>query len=243
MNQFTFNGESSYDDHDLIITETPSVEIPERDMSFQSVPGRSGDIIIDNGRFKNINVKYKVAALCTMKELPALCRDISGWLYPSGVSKYYELSDTYDSGYFRYAAVAGSVPFDSKLMQLGEGTLTFNCKPYKYSNIGQVPKSLDAYAQNIVVNTERYFSLPKFRIYANGTVYMYINNKTLKFEDVNEYVDIDAELMKCGKGSENLSGSMTGAWEDIRLVPGNNTIELDGDDVEFCRLYGRWRTI
>lgn len=32
---------------------------PERDVNVISVPGRNGDLVIDNGRFKNITIEYK----------------------------------------------------------------------------------------------------------------------------------------------------------------------------------------
>ena len=53
MNAFQFNGRSS-SEFGVYISGGGTYNAPERDVEFMAMPGRSGDLLIDNGRFKNI---------------------------------------------------------------------------------------------------------------------------------------------------------------------------------------------
>ena len=57
MESFVFNNISS-SSHGLIISEKDIYSAPARDTEFVSVPGTNGDVLIDHGRFENINVAY-----------------------------------------------------------------------------------------------------------------------------------------------------------------------------------------
>ena len=93
INRFIFNGKSSYD-MGLIITETPHITSPERDVEFISVPGKDGDVINDNGKFKNVSVTYPVNLISDERPLDLMARKIKAWLQ-SEVG-YFTLTDTYD---------------------------------------------------------------------------------------------------------------------------------------------------
>ena len=50
-------GTDSAENYGIIMTAPPDHVIAERDIERKEVPWRSGDVIIDNGRYKNITVK------------------------------------------------------------------------------------------------------------------------------------------------------------------------------------------
>lgn len=50
-------------DFGLLVVEKGSFKGAERDITYTSVAGRSGDLITDNGRYKNIKVPYKLSLL------------------------------------------------------------------------------------------------------------------------------------------------------------------------------------
>lgn len=60
MNYFEFNGVRS-SDYGLIISSKDIYSAPASDVSFVSVPGRNGDVMIDNNRFLNVTVSYDFA--------------------------------------------------------------------------------------------------------------------------------------------------------------------------------------
>ena len=56
---FVFNGHSSAD-FDLYINGGETYNFPERDVELLEIPGRSGALTVDNGRYKNVTLPYKV---------------------------------------------------------------------------------------------------------------------------------------------------------------------------------------
>lgn len=150
MTYFTYNGRSSAD-FGLHIEKKDVFSAPEYDAEFISIPGRSGDIINPNRRFANIKVTYTV--FLARKNVAALAsdlRDIKGWLY-SEPDRYHELTDSYDAEYFRYGVISGSLDIEEQLSKVGSFTVTFNCKPFKYSFAGQETVSADASELTITI--------------------------------------------------------------------------------------------
>ena len=136
MSYFTYNGRSSAD-FGLHIEKKDVFSAPEYDAEFISIPGRSGDIINPNRRFSNIKVTYTVfLARKNVAALASNLRDIKGWLY-SEPDRYHELTDSYDAEYFRYGVISGNLDIEEQLNKIGCFTVTFNCKPFKYSFAGQ----------------------------------------------------------------------------------------------------------
>ena len=62
INTFYLDEESA-EAYGLIMLAPPDHVVAERDIERKEVPGRSGDVIIDNGRYKNVTVKYSCAIL------------------------------------------------------------------------------------------------------------------------------------------------------------------------------------
>ena len=132
MTYFTYNGRSSAD-FGLHIEKKDVFSAPSYDAEFISIPGRSGDIINPNRRFANIKVTYTVfLARKNIAALAAVLRDIKGWLY-SEPDRYHEITDSYDAEYFRYGVISGNLDIEEQLNKVGSFTVTFNCKPHKYS--------------------------------------------------------------------------------------------------------------
>lgn len=128
---FTYNGISSAD-FGLHIESKNIFSAPEYDISFQSIPGRSGDLIVSNNRFANVKVTYTVfVRRNTVEDLSDLLRAVKGWLYTEP-DRYHEITDSYDSLYLRYGVISGSLDIEDQMNKIGCFTVTFNCKPYRY---------------------------------------------------------------------------------------------------------------
>ena len=52
INYFTFDGKTSTD-FGMYISGSGTYNAPERDVTTYNIPGRNGDLIVDNGRFLN----------------------------------------------------------------------------------------------------------------------------------------------------------------------------------------------
>lgn len=241
MSYFTYNGRSSAD-FGLHIEKKDVFSAPEYDAEFISISGRSGDIINPNRRFSNIKVSYTVfLARKNTAALADVLRDIKGWLY-SEPDRYHELSDSYDAEYFRYGVISGSLDIEEQLNKVGSFTVTFNCKPYKYSFAGQEMVSADASTLTIT-NPTAFESKPYIKLYGSGTVQLMImpdgqGTTTWVISDVDEYIEIDSELMNCFKDTTLKNDTVTGDGFPM-LKPGTTTIACAGN-VQRIEVIPRW---
>ena len=244
MSYFTYNGRSSAD-FGLHIEKKDVFSAPEYDAEFISIPGRIGDIINPNRRFANIKVTYTVfLARKNIAALAAVLRDIKGWLY-SEPDRYHEITDSYDAEYFRYGVISGNLDIEEQLNKVGSFTVTFNCKPFKYSFAGQQTVSADA-SELTITNPTAFESRPYIKLYGSGTVRLMVSSigqgtTTLVLSGVDEYIEIDSELMNCFKDTVLKNNAVTGEGFPV-LKPGENTIACAGN-VRRVEVIPRWRCL
>lgn len=129
MGDLVFSG-ISFNEYGVDVDGSGSWVKPERDTTAIHVPGRSGDLIIDNGCWKNIDITYN----CSIK---------SGWRekFPAFIDMLYRLQGGYEKlTYFdmygepqgtRMAEFKGGIsPALEFALDTGSFELTFNCKPF-----------------------------------------------------------------------------------------------------------------
>ena len=232
MNSFTFNGTSSAE-FGLYISEKKIYSIPARDVNFHSVPGRSGDVLIDNDRYENIIVSYTVG----LKNIKGNIRKIKEWLCKPG---YLKLTDTYQPNYFRYACFCSSLDVVELLENVGTAQINFNCKPFMYFKTGE--SSITITKSGTTINNPSGFdSYPLIRIYGTGAVTLSINNKSYNFTQVSPHIICDSELMNCYYSSV-LKNNVINFTEFPVLEPGANLIEFTGT-VTRILITPRWQTL
>lgn len=231
MNSFTFNGQSSAD-FGLIISKKKIYSAPAQDISFVSVPGRNGDVLIDNNRYENVNVSYTVS----LKSLKQRATAIKLWLCKSG---YFQLLDSYQPNYFRMAAFSSKLKIDELLENVGTAQITFNCKPFMYSIAGQHTITLTS--EGTITNPEAFESLPYIKITGSGNVTLHIGNKSYSMTSISPNIELDSELMAAYRGSTLLNHKIN-FTEFPKLMPGANNISWTGN-VTKVEIVPRWRTL
>lgn len=241
MTYFTYNGRSS-SDFGLHIEKKDVFSAPSYDAEFISIPGRSGDIINPNRRFANIKVTYTVfLARKNIAALAAVLRDIKGWLY-SEPDRYHELSDSYDAEYFRYGVISGNLDVEEQLNKIGCFTVTFNCKPFKYSFAGQQTIA-EGNPRLIVTNPTAFDSKPYIKIYGNGLIRLMVQpegqgTSSWGLAGVDEYIEIDSERMNCYKDTVLKNDILSGEGFPV-LKPGENSVACAGN-VRRVEVVPRW---
>ena len=141
--------------------------------------------------------------------------------------------------HFRYGVISGNLDIEEQLNKVGSFTVTFNCKPYKYSLAGQETVSADASTLTIT-NPTAFESKPYIKLYDSGTVALMIQPKDrgMMISDLDEYIEIDSELMNCFKETVLKNDTVKGAEFPI-LKPGASTINCSGD-VTRLEVIPRW---
>ena len=223
---------------------------PARDVDLIDIPGRNGALMIDNGRYSNYTVQYKLILMpkqikCTDEcsewehsdEMTLLIRRLKEWLQSN--SGYYELWDSYDPDYFRYAGYLGGLDVKQEIESLGEVTVKFTCKPFRYSWKGQ--QTITLTAPDRLYNYEYWEAQPYIKIYGSGDITLTVNSQTFNLLSVDEAIEIDSELMEVYNGEI----SMNDHWESDgfpSLLPGENEISWSGN-VSKVEIIPRWRTL
>lgn len=235
---FTFNGERSTK-YGLYITDKNVFDSPSRDVTYESIPGRNGDLIIDNGRYNNISIKYKTAIVAPKEKLwdfHSTIRRIKSWLFEN--QGYFVLFDSYDPDFFRYASCSDVLNFtqDTKVQDIGSVEITFNCKPFRYTFEGK--KVVTVTSSDIIRNIEYFPSLPYIKIFGQGDVTLYVNNEAFNFKNIDEYIEIDSETMNAYKDSEPQNFKMA-SLEFPKFQHGDNSISWTGN-VTKLEIIPRW---
>lgn len=215
MKTFTFNGQTA-ESFGLKVSGGGTYGSPARSQEAIEIPGRNGDLLIDGGRWDNIEISYPVYCI----GLPEKREAIANWLTAPG---YHRLYDDWNPDTFRLAFFTGAITWETFLARHGEASLTFSAKPQRFLFSGERPLTFEA--AGILTNPTYYTARPLIRAYGTGS--FTVNGTTVTITAADEYTDIDCELMDCYKGTTNRNESVE-LEEFPTLIAGDNSISLDG---------------
>jgi phage-related protein len=141
---------------------------PERDVEFVSVPGRNGDIAMDQGRYNNITVTYPAGTFAkTQEEFREKLSDFRNAVLSQ--KGYQRLEDTYHPEEFRMAVYTSGLEVDPvNYNQAGEFELTFNCKPQRWLSVGALPIPVDS--GDVLQNPTVFDSSPLLEVEGYGNI-------------------------------------------------------------------------
>lgn len=198
MGIITFNGMTS-SSYGIVVEHFPDYEYPERDYTVTHVPGRNGDIVVDNGSYQNVKRTYQIAIGATSQEsFSDISRKISRWLHEP--STYARLEDTYEPDVYRLAYYDENNKIENVLDRAGRAEISFVCKPQKYLKSGEIPLSYPNDGNNIYLwNSTAFNSKPIITIHPardNSRGIIWINDKAFIINNMmeNQAITIDSEL-------------------------------------------------
>lgn len=226
----TFAGKNSRD-FNVWISGGGTFNAPARDSELITVPGRNGDLYLDNGRYENITVTYPAFITRRFQTSVEAFRDFL--LAQIG---YKRLEDTYHPDEFRLAMYSGGFDAEPTARNLaGSFDVSFNCKPQRYLKSGE--QAITYTASGNIFNPTLYASKPLIRAYGTGTVT--INGVTVQITAANQYTDIDCELMDAFNGATNCNGNIVLTnGEFPTIAPGLNAISKTG--ITTLEITPRW---
>ena len=137
----TFGGVNSLD-YGIFITGEAVYNAPERSVTSIEIEGRNGDLLIDNGRFLNIEIKYPAGCFAeTQEDFKQKIESFRNAII-SQIS-YQRLTDDYNPDEYRLAVYKSGLDVSvAVLHQGGEFTLTFDCKPQRFLTSGETERSI-----------------------------------------------------------------------------------------------------
>ena len=165
---------------------------PEKNYTKISIPGRSGDLYIWDGTYKNVNVTYDTIILPSpifnttsfeTKFRNNVTAIKSALLSANG---YVRIEDTYNPDEYRLGVFTGPLDVDAVLLSAGKSKLTFNCRPERFLKSGEYEIALNysddnAGVANVVQNQTSFSSSPIFNITGDGTWRIWLYYLTGKY--------------------------------------------------------------
>ena len=216
VNELYFNSiQVGYPTGVQIIDNSQIYATPSKDVEFVSVAGRNGDLSFDNGRFENIEMRFRVYTTNT-----------DGFYY--GIRHFYTVqgyaelrtsawsAETYP--FHRMAQFVSATRLDTNQYNKG-GTfeLVFNCMPQLFYDLGDtwVTVTNGAYFENPYSN---FVALPLFMVKgANGTVTITAvsstrENQSFTVTSGSSFTYIDSQIQDCTdaeSGGTNQNSTVT----------------------------------
>ena len=228
-----FNGRSG-DDFHVVVERYPEVIFPVRKHEKVSVPGRNGDILVQQDAFENVTQRYGIYVSAEASRLTPVTHKIAEWLCVKG---YQRLEDSYFLDTFRLAAFQGGLEIENILNRFGRATIEFDCKPQRFYKFGDF--FIDITSGQKIQNPSPFTAKPILITTGSGAATITINNKTLTLTDCNG-MTIDCELMQIYKNGVSQNGTITGNFFD--LPQGESEISWTGG-ITGIKLKPRWWTI
>ena len=235
INTITYNSIQS-DSLGVFVTGSGSFDAAELDVIAYEIPGRNGDLLIPNNRYKNIEIIYPAFVPSDFK---TRVQAIRNWL--RGANGYVKLSDTYDTTHYRMALNSIRQSFEPVNRNNGANfELVFNCKPQRFLTTGDTATTVTT--GTVLSNPTSYVALPRFIVNNNtSSATLKVVNSLGTFQmtataarSSTTYIDCDNQNIYYS--TTNFNHLFSGDFPVF--APGNNTITFSG--ITSLQVRPRW---
>lgn len=232
---FYFNGKSSLE-YGITVEYCPAFGTGQRSVEKQTVPGRSGDLLIDTGAYSNYTQEYDI---WFRGERPTMqsARNIAMWLMSK--TGYLRLEDSYDPDVYRMAVFSGPLDVENWMLLRGRATLSFDCKPQRYLKQGEFSVPV---ASGQEIGNQWMPALPIIQIIGSGDGQLVVGNSQVSITDMDGGITLDCDVQNAYSGTLNLNNNITitGGWPV--LVTGQTAISFSGG-ITAISIIPRWWTL
>lgn len=238
MGEIIYNGRSSKE-IGLEVETFPSYQSPKRSYEKIHIPGRNGDLLIDNGSWENTERSYEVSIGSYRRRYYEMMNAVSEWLH-SAIS-YVRLEDSYEPEYYRLAAYLEDVSMTNLFNRGGKATITFDCKPQRFLKLGDVPIILTEKSTTIQ-NPTGFASLPIITVYGTGSGVLVVGTYTVEISDIGNQIIIDSEIQDAYWERTNKNSVITIRNGFPKLDTGLVTIGFSGG-ISQVEVIPKWFTL
>ena len=234
MGVIIFNNKSSADCR-IQVAHPPGYAYPERDYTITHIPGRNGDIIQDNGCYKNVERTYEVSFDVPNEDFATYANAVSAWLHST--TGYARLEDSYEPNYYRMATYQESNIFENLYNKAGTATIVFECKPQRFLKTGD--NTITIQNSLTIMNPTGFEAYPLFKVTGTSGV-LTVNGNSITFSSIDDFVMLDCELQDAYKENINKNSTISGTFPVLKT--GSNTISWTGG-ISSATMKPRWWTI
>lgn len=230
-NFFIFGGVNSLD-YGVLLDGSGTTTAPERDVTTVTIPGRSGDLLVDAGRWKNTTVSYP----CTIaREFEGRFAAFKQAVLAEG--GYKRLEDTLHPDEYRLAYLAG--PLEPKTIpynRAGTFALDFDCKPQRFLKSGE--EALTVASGGKLYNPTGCAALPLILLTLTGDAKLNVGGVQMSVAGHTGPMRIDCDLQDAYYNNTNLNKYLT-APEFPVLGAGATQVSWSGG-IAKCEVVPRW---
>lgn len=243
---FQFNGRKS-NEMNMVILDDMEFVIPESALEFQSIDGRSSDVIFDKEKFNDIEKIFPVRIYKSKKEnIPKQLRNISSWLHQS--KTYSPLSFSGYDDYYYKAFLYKTISAPDINRNWLDVSLVFKCQAFMFRLDGEDVREIAS--GTALTNPEPFESLPlvsfnKTTADSDSTLYINGEQYTIAKEAGTGMITIDSETgIAYKEGGVNVSKYClinSVGYHPITLQPGRN--EISYNNMNQVKITPRWRNL
>lgn len=234
-NHFVFDGKSSLE-YGIGISGSGTYNKPARRIEKVTVPGRNGDLVLEDGSYENIDYTFPAYIV---EELPLRIEALAAMLLST--KGYKRLEDTYHPGYYRMGVYKDGIDVTTgTLNEYGTFEITFDCKPQRFLHAGEI--ALVFLENGVISNPTLFESKPLIRVWGTGV--LGIGSESIQITAADEYTDIDCDAEEAYKDSyvNNCNGNIRLSGLNFpTLGKGDTGISLDG--ITRVEIIPRWWTL
>ena len=212
FNALEFDGINSMD-HGIYITGESIYDAPERDVESVEIAGRNGSVLIDNGRWKNLEVTYHAGTFGkNQAEFANKIRNFRNLL--ASRFGYHRLMDTYNPEEYRIGRFKSVEVEAEGRKRAGEFDITFDCKPQRYLTNGEA--SIAVTNGQSLYNPTPYDASPLLAVQGYGSISF--NGYEIELENATiGTIELHGALSTTGTRSFSFSNSSYNAGDTITL--------------------------
>ena len=147
FNTLTFDEENSLD-YGVYITGEAVYNAPKRVVEMIDIPGKDGQLALDQGRFENIEVSYPAG--CFSDNMEDFAKKVATFrnMLLSRYS-YKRIEDDYNTDEFRLGLYRSGLEVDAvRYNTAGEFDIVFDCKPQRFLKSGEEVQTFSASGQS-----------------------------------------------------------------------------------------------
>lgn len=249
VKDFFIFGDVNTLNYDCIITEKNIDTLPARDVEYIHVPGRNGDLVIDNGGYSNVDISYTLY----FNKQPDRRRFIADVGRQLG---YVRLEDSEYPDEYRMACVNSGVSVSRFGYDHSKSTVTMklNAKPQRWLKIGEQAQEfvtkryanysyLHNFTENVSIPSIIVTGVSESAVQSGGEYLIVINDAYIHISDVTKLpIYIDCETKNCTYSNGASANNAVRFVNDVRINPGQNTIHGQySAGLYFSIIPGYWR--
>ena len=213
------------------------------------VEGRSGNVAVWDGSYKN--VKGSVKCYCLGHDVARMMSKVNDWMLSN--PGYRRLETLHDDQHFRRGRISKGPQLQNRIGLLNPFELEFDCDPRRFLKDGE--REISITFDDVLVNPTGFVAKPLIKLVGHGKC-------AVRFGDVGVFdapflqltagamttAYIDVEEHECyDSAGNNLSSLLTGDLDLLQLPAGNTRVQYSVDDgsagATSCTIIPRWCTL